>query len=532
MSTEPSIVIADGYIAAGLAVAALAGHEVSRRRNKRKRNSSPHAPREDSGVGEDLEPPTLPRPGFALNDCFHHAECDGYFESEDIHDETHGRDFDMGWVEPAFSTDDLFSDDDDWRTGVWEPTYKEEEWEPMRNETTTALLLPRHRRGGEGWGEGVARCADGESFASTSQMVPNPVSLTRFPTNHGERTSNLYGRIWLVAMLLLAGWFGFHSLRPNSSQPLVPIAINAADANDSVATKNIEEIQVGDRVYAENPTDDRDDGGYISNINRITWRKLTLEATKQDGGIAEVTLLRPEEWINDRGAQVGGQIRLRLVEVGVDGPARVLSIEPCPEINPGVGQIVTGTFKHLAANVVNLHIDSLDEPIGVTGNHPIWSHDRQEFVFAANLQPGEHLRTLNGLTRVAGITKQAVPETVYNFEVHLHHVYHVTEAGVLVHNDYELSDAAKKDLAESVKYKKNAEALLEKKKAERAAFHKRIFEDNLIEEHTFEDIQENMRRVTRDANRLNQMDDFILKLEDQIALRAAEIERLLGGEPW
>ena len=59
----------------------------------------------------------------------------------------------------------------------------------------------------------------------------------------------------------------------------------------------IEQIQVGDRVLAESPTDE-EDTAFGSEIIPSEWRKLTLRAPKRDGTVAEVVLLRPLTWLN------------------------------------------------------------------------------------------------------------------------------------------------------------------------------------------------------------------------------------------
>ena len=83
-------------------------------------------------------------------------------------------------------------------------------------------------------------------------------------------------------------------------------------------------------------------------------------------------------------------------ECGIDGRAEILAIEPCPPISSGPGHVVTGTFRHQSAAVVDVHVSGLAAPIGTTANHPFWSEDRQTFVRADALLPGERLRTLTG----------------------------------------------------------------------------------------------------------------------------------------
>ncbi|MFN9970069.1 MAG: polymorphic toxin-type HINT domain-containing protein, partial [Phycisphaerae bacterium] len=91
---------------------------------------------------------------------------------------------------------------------------------------------------------------------------------------------------------------------------------------------------------------------------------------------------------------------------------------------------------HPGANIVYLEITGLDEPLGVTDTHPIWSETRQDFVVAGQLEIGEQFRTVTGQS--ATLTKihphRGPPEMVFNLEVDGQHVYHVASSGLLVHN--------------------------------------------------------------------------------------------------
>jgi hypothetical protein len=254
----------------------------------------------------------------------------------------------------------------------------------------------------------------------------------------------------------------------------------------------IEQIQVGDRVLAESPTGE-EDTTFGSEIIPADWRKLTLRAPKRDGTVANVVLLRPLTWLNEQRSgrsrlpsgtfagrrtnarhlsnelgsdsgttnalsgrdasrnparqagptvesqtiedMVGGTVFISVPECGIDGNAEVLAIDPCPEIHSGTGRVVTGTFCIQAQSTIELKVSGEPQPIGCTGNHPFWSEDRQEFVRADSLQPGEKLRTATGLATVESWSANLHPTLVYNFEVHGAHVYHVGMSGVLVHND-------------------------------------------------------------------------------------------------
>ncbi|MBL8890218.1 MAG: hypothetical protein JNL67_09575 [Planctomycetaceae bacterium] len=144
-------------------------------------------------------------------------------------------------------------------------------------------------------------------------------------------------------------------------------------------------------------------------------------------------------------------VELDLPELGISGPAWIVDLEPAPLVPAGPGQVVTATFKHASANVLDLVLtntpptnlspspsalsSSPTDSIGVTANHPFWSVDRAEFVQAGELQIGERLQTRAGNTVwVQQKLPRPGPEPVYNLEVHAEHVYYVGTSGVLAHN--------------------------------------------------------------------------------------------------
>ncbi|QDU93267.1 DNA/RNA non-specific endonuclease [Lignipirellula cremea] len=152
-------------------------------------------------------------------------------------------------------------------------------------------------------------------------------------------------------------------------------------------------------------------------------------------------LLRSPDWIEDYGAHVGGYVYLDMPEMGAEGLAEVLAIEPAPEIeplpagcDPSEYRLVTGTFKHTSGEVYDLKLASESKPIGVTGSHPFWSVDREAWVSVLDLEIGETLKTLDGTTVVESLVRRPGSEPVYNIEVEGDHVYRVGESGVLVHN--------------------------------------------------------------------------------------------------
>lgn len=132
---------------------------------------------------------------------------------------------------------------------------------------------------------------------------------------------------------------------------------------------------------------------------------------------------------------LGWQLYLDQAEVGAVGWATITKVRPCPPIEKGEGRIVTGRYVHKAANVIDLRVTGISEPIGTTDTHPFWSEDRQAFVPAGELRAGEKLRSLAGSqTVVLAKTARGPPEDVFNIEVEGQHTYYVAETGVLVHN--------------------------------------------------------------------------------------------------
>jgi hypothetical protein len=172
-----------------------------------------------------------------------------------------------------------------------------------------------------------------------------------------------------------------------------------------------------------------------ADIDPATWRNVSLQMTKEDGGLLDIVLLRPLEWIDAYGAQIDGTIHLDLEEFGAVGPAQVLSIDPCPPIEDGPGRVVTATFAHSSADILDIHVEGLSDPIGTTANHPFWSESRQSFVAAGSLGVGEQLLLADGsCAHVASIVPRTDAQPVYNIEVDGEHAYYVSDAGVLVHN--------------------------------------------------------------------------------------------------
>ena len=174
---------------------------------------------------------------------------------------------------------------------------------------------------------------------------------------------------------------------------------------------------------------------------------------KPDGSDLTITLLRSVEWLIERtpgwslteleaSGKIAGkghpEVILDLAEIGAAGPATILSVDPCPTIEPGPGRVVTGTFQHSSADVIDLYVSGEPKPIGTTRNHPFWSETRKEFVKAGSLIANEELRTVSGKqVFVLNNSVRAESQSVYNIEVDIEHVYYVGLNGLLVHNTYD-----------------------------------------------------------------------------------------------
>jgi len=272
------------------------------------------------------------------------------------------------------------------------------------------------------------------------------------------REMRLASVLVIVAALLVGGYnvhralgVGSHVEQASLAAEKLPSSGNSSRAQfgDPVFTKadastlksvekltRIEELQVGERIRSDAPTDEFD-LQFGTEIIRSDWRKVTLVAPKRDGSSADVVLLRPLPWLTEQQAEVGGTVFISVPECGIDGHANVLAIEPCPPIEPAGdlgGRVITGTFRHQVSASISLSIAGQAEPILCTGNHPFWSEDRHNFVRADSLQPNETLRTTTGTTTVTSLSHIPGSTPVYNLEIHGTHVYHVGTSGVLVHN--------------------------------------------------------------------------------------------------
>ena len=226
-------------------------------------------------------------------------------------------------------------------------------------------------------------------------------------------------------------------------QALAPLARRPAEASPQptsvvreLITKPIETLRPGMRVLAGNPEVDLLSLAQFQ-IVEADWRLVTYLMPKPDESTLTVEML--QEFVELEGRPVGSQTPLSFPELGIEGNATIQAITPCPTIEPAEfaeQRVITATFHHSAANVIDLQVASEKEPIGTTSNHPFWSEDRLTWVQAGELKPEERLRLVDGtLTQVTRIIPHTGPPVaVYNLTVEGTHTYHVGTSGVLVHN--------------------------------------------------------------------------------------------------
>jgi hypothetical protein len=177
---------------------------------------------------------------------------------------------------------------------------------------------------------------------------------------------------------------------------------------------------------------------------------IDFELPKPDGTLTKIALRRPHWWLREIGADsVEKKVYLNMPELGSQGWATVKAIRVNQldtrfwnENRKGdyVSRPITGKFEHESNDVYYLHFGDNPNPLGVTGSHPIWSTDRNDWVGAKDLQIGEKVKTQEGLTVLKSRTKSNKKQKVYNLEIYKDHNFLVSTDKILVHNSCVLLD--------------------------------------------------------------------------------------------
>ncbi|MEI8371065.1 MAG: Hint domain-containing protein, partial [Planctomycetia bacterium] len=179
----------------------------------------------------------------------------------------------------------------------------------------------------------------------------------------------------------------------------------------------ISKVPIGARVLAENPRPEEFDDSFAEPV-QSEWARVSFLIVRNDLSVVEAEFIRPRAWIESLGLVKGARLDLAVPELGIDGLAEVTAIRPSPPIAEGEGRVVTGKFvTRDVANVVKITLANGTE-IRATDVHPIWSVDREDWVPAGKLEPGEHVDTLSGPVAVASVEPLERHPAVYNLEVH------------------------------------------------------------------------------------------------------------------
>ena len=186
----------------------------------------------------------------------------------------------------------------------------------------------------------------------------------------------------------------------------------------------IAKAPIGARVLAGNPRPDEFDDSSPEPI-QSEWARVEFLIVRDDLSIVEAEFIRPRAWIDSLGLVKGARLDLAVPELEIDGLAEVTAVRDCPPIAEGTGRVVTGRFvTRSAGNVVLVSLANGTE-IRATDIHPVWSVDREEWVPAGKLAPGEQVDTLDGPVAVASVERLESRVDVHNIEVHGEHVFRV-----------------------------------------------------------------------------------------------------------
>lgn len=179
-------------------------------------------------------------------------------------------------------------------------------------------------------------------------------------------------------------------------------------------------------------------------ITPFTWKWIDFELPKPDGTLTKINLRRPHWWLKEIGADsVGKKVYLNMPELGSQGWATVIAIRVnqldtrfWDENRDGdyVSRPITGKFIHESNDVYNLHFGDNAKPLGVTGSHPIWSIDRNDWIGATDLKIGEKVKTQEGELTLVSKEKIEGKHKVYNLEIYKDHNFLVSTDKILVHN--------------------------------------------------------------------------------------------------
>jgi hypothetical protein len=168
------------------------------------------------------------------------------------------------------------------------------------------------------------------------------------------------------------------------------------------------------------------------------WVEVHLETEVLAEGEVDplrLQLLRPAAWLQAHPAQVGERLAIHLEEFKLQGEALVTYVGKAPRLKAGSRCPVTGRLQHMSRDVIALTFEGDARSLRLTRKHPVYSAEREGWVDAAQVQPGERLSTRDGSVSVRAVLLEAQPRSaVYDLEVAGVHSYFVHEQKVLAHN--------------------------------------------------------------------------------------------------
>ena len=290
------------------------------------------------------------------------------------------------------------------------------------------------------------------SFAAMMPMAGSAVTATKWGKKIvGKADEVLAGAKWVKCKVTGTGCFvagtkvwvsaaadsiDLSPLAPFSERQVEGEGLPSATAileSPTITKTAIESVAIGSRLAGENPQPWEYDDSLPEPV-QADWSLVTFSMTREDGSEIEVEMIRPTSFWQQQGAVPGAQVFMEFPELEVSTHATVRKVKPCPAIAAGSGNVVTARIVTLTAtDLVDVELET-GEIITGTPPHPIWSVEEEDWVELGELEVGDFVRTDDGPVEVISVDYRTTAETVYNVEVHGHHVYQLGDVGVLVHN--------------------------------------------------------------------------------------------------
>lgn len=225
-----------------------------------------------------------------------------------------------------------------------------------------------------------------------------------------------------------------------------PIPVGFYTEKEKEIQKQINE-KTTDGIITYSPLDKEKEWTSVDyeEITPFTWKWVDFELPRPDETVTKINLRRPNWWLKEIGADsIGKKVYLDMPELSLQGWATVTAIRInqldtrfWDENRDGnyVNRPITGKFTHESNNVYNLHFGDNVKPLGITGSHPIWSVDRNDWVGAIDLKIGEVVKTQDGEVILKSREKLNGRHKVYNLEIYRDHNFLVSTDKILVHNN-------------------------------------------------------------------------------------------------